>query len=423
MTSPWLSFDLDFAGCPKVPAALASILRGWDMTAGPARPSSRERIEFRWSGRKLRWQSATKPVPQSWIELPPATIFDAVCDIHFEMSDWFLLDHPGHLGLHAAAIEFGKGLVVFPSTIKAGKSVLTIAAAAAGLRIFGDDVLAVHPKSHEGVALGMLPRLRMPLPDSASKSFHDFLAARRGGANKRHLYVALKEDELAPLGATSPIAGFVLLDRKENGRATLGPVSHGEMLKCAISRNFAGQVLGAAEIFAKAEKLTANARRFHLTYADCDEAIELLAKKFGGPKSVAAAASSRSPLKQLRSSLGRTAAPAPNNPRQASKKKTHRTPARASKEPLVQTPGVAFHERGADSFLVDPASDAIHHLNEFGAAVWRLFAEARRPSDVVELIHAAFPEVPKPEISRDLTSLIATMLHSSLLSERRNAKP
>lgn len=418
VASPWLSFDLDFVGCPKVPVALASILRGWDLTTGPVRPASRDKIEFRWSGRKLLWHSATKPVPKSWIDLPPATVFDAVCDIHYEMSDWFLAERPGHLGLHAAAIEFGKGLVVFPSTIKAGKSVLTIAAAAAGLRIFGDDVLAVHPKTHDGVALGMLPRLRLPLPASLSSSFHAFLAARRGNSNKRHHYVDLKDHELAPLGTTAPIAGFVLLDRKENGRATLGSVSHGEMLKCAISRNFASDVLGAAEIFSKAEKLTAKAGRFRLTYADCDDAIEHLAGKFGWPKS-AAPLSKRSPALRRPSRDSKSAEPGRKRAAPVPENTLAHAQDTDSEKPLVQSPRIKLRRMGADNFLIDPESDAIHHLNELGAAVWQLFAVARRPAETVALVQAAFPGVPETKIRSDLEHLIAGMLHSGVLRARR----
>ena len=471
VTSPWLSFDLEFVGCPKIPVALAAILRGWDFTRAPA--STREKLEFRWSGRRLHWHSTVKPVPRSWRRLPPANVFDAVCDIHYEMSDWFLLDHPGHLGLHSAAVEFGKGLVVFPSTVKAGKSVLTIACAAAGLRVYGDDVLAIHPKTNEGISLGMLPRLRLPLPDSGGNRFREFVAARSGPENKRHRYINLTDTEMAPLGAAAPIAGFVLLDRQQSGPAALGPVSHGEMLKCAISRNFAGAALRAADIFVRAEKLTANARRYRLTYTDCDQAIELLAKHFGWPKS-ATTWLNRIPVKRShprpapiptlessdisshilrhpgegrdppksneaaqsdawmgpglrrddgvhgdrRSEFPRLGidSPPPTSETAAARRRT-----RVSSKLLVQTPGIEFHHRGADNFLIDKGHDAIHHLNELGAAVWHLFAEARRPAEIVALVQAAFPGVPDAKIRSDLEHLIAGMLRSGVLRACRRS--
>ena len=167
---------------------------------------------------------------------------NVIRDVHDVMFDWFLNDRPAHLCLHAAAVRIGSGLVCFPSIHKAGKSTLCTTLAAAGQTVYCDDVLPIEPKRNHGVAMGISPILRRPLPAHLSAPLLDFIAARKGPANRGWLYVRLGEKEIAPFGKRAPIRAFVFLDRRSRSRAKLEPVDKSDMLKKLILQNFAEQV-------------------------------------------------------------------------------------------------------------------------------------------------------------------------------------
>lgn len=280
---PALSRPILFERCPELADAFSRILRGWDLstdTAGgnPIGTVSRDQSGFSWT-------SDDTPLPEGWELAPPRTVMEALCDLHFELIDWFLDAHPEHLCMHCAAAEFPSGLVVFPSPTKAGKSTLTLQLAAAGQRIFCDDVLPLEPGKGHGFALGILPRIRLPLPAAVREELETFLDARAGIHDSHYHYVDLAKPELAPLGTSAPVAGLVLLERRNASPARLEPVSHGEMLKLIIRRNFA-DVVPAPDIFDRLHGLAGGVPRFRLVYSRGRDAIRLLQQEFGAGRAM-----------------------------------------------------------------------------------------------------------------------------------------
>lgn len=75
----------------------------------------------------------------------------------------------------------------------------------------------------------------------------------------------------------------------------------------------------------------------------------------------------------------------------------------------VQAPGVQLRAVDDDSFLIDPENGTIHHLNMLGAAIWRQLDEPVAVDDLLDLLCAAFPDVPKTRIKLDLNSLLITL--------------
>lgn len=273
-----LSRPLEFVDCPELAAGFAAILRGWNLAVLSGADGPQPLVGFRWTKRGYRWRSASLPAPAEWRKHPPRTAVEAICDIHYHLIDWLLQANPNYLYVHCAAVEIGGGLVAMPSPTRAGKSTLSLHCAAAGHRVFCDDVLPIEPERNDGVAIGILPRVRLPLPPSAGARLHGLLAERGGPSDSRYAYVDLGERELAPFGARAPIRSLVLLERKENGPAALMPVRQGEMLKLIIRRNFAYAV-PARHVFERFQGLTAGAERFRLTYCDGREAVALLERR------------------------------------------------------------------------------------------------------------------------------------------------
>lgn len=205
---------------------------------------------------------------------------DAVCDFIVDLVNGYIADDPQLLCLHCAAVEFERGLVVFPNPYKAGKSTLSVHLAATGARLFADDVLPIRSPGNRGVALGILPRLRLPLPDDAGERFLGFVRERSGAKSKKFLYLNLKKKELAPFGTSAPIRGVVLLRREQTENPVLIPVSKGDAMKETIRRNFARKA-PALDIFDRLQSVVEKAECFDLRYQTAEQAADLLRNTFG----------------------------------------------------------------------------------------------------------------------------------------------
>lgn len=275
---PVLSRPILFERCPELADAFSAILRGWNLSTDAQGDDPVGTV--RKGAFQFDWISSDTPPPEGWDTDPPRNVMEALCDLHFELIDWFLDAHPGYLCMHCAAAEFGSGLVVFPSPTKTGKSTLTLQLAAAGHRIFCDDVLPLTPERDHGFALGIAPRIRLPLPRPVQDELGAFLDSRGGPRDRYYHYVNLADAELAALGTRAPIAGLVLLERQASGPARLEPVPHGEMLRLIIRRN-SPDVAPAPDIFDRLHELTRRAPRFRLVYSQGSAAIEALEREFG----------------------------------------------------------------------------------------------------------------------------------------------
>ena len=134
---------------------------------------------------------------------------NAICDLICEMSWERLRSRPDLLCLHAAAVVFGDRLVMFPNQRRAGKSLLTATLARHGHAVFTDDFvpLAVDPETRviSGVANGIAPRLRLPLPDTLTAEHADWINAHITTRNKQYGY--LSEIDLPQSGTEMPVGG------------------------------------------------------------------------------------------------------------------------------------------------------------------------------------------------------------------------
>ncbi len=205
---------------------------------------------------------------------------DAACDMIVDLVHAYVADHKDMLCLHCATVEFNQGLVVFPNTYRAGKSTLSLKLVESGERLFTDDVLPISHRGDAGFALGILPRLRLPLPNQISSEFAKFIENRCGPQNDRYLYVRLGLTEQAALGTTAPIQGITILQREKNAAPQLSEVKKSTVVKDMILRNFARQNPGL-EIVDRLYAIVEKAACYRLQYDNLEQASNLLKEVFG----------------------------------------------------------------------------------------------------------------------------------------------
>lgn len=260
-------------GCDEMAPAIKSILHGWsfqkvDPSQVPAPAISISKTAQGYS-RKSRWLSKPKVYPN---------IINAACDFLVDAFKCVVAENPSLLCLHTAAVDFGDGLYLFPSTYNAGKSTLVTHLASLGLKVFADDVLYISD-DNLGLSPGVLPRLRLPLPEDGGDVFNSFVASRGGPKSSRFLYLKLKPGELADYRQGAPIKGIIELHRDPQARLDMQPASTADILKRTILQNFSEQV-SALETLDRLHQICDGARRFTLRYAEGASAARYLIEKF-----------------------------------------------------------------------------------------------------------------------------------------------
>jgi hypothetical protein len=271
---------VDFVDCREVADGFRSILAGWEMREIAIDPAVPAYVTFRRERGIYDWQAPWIKGRNRRDDDPSRDLMEAVCDFHYEFIDWFADRNPTHFCVHMAAVEFAGKAILFPAIQKTGKSTLSLHCAHLGKALLGDDVVAIDPHTGEAVGLGLMPRMRLPLHPRFGDGFRDFLTARAGLTDRRWQYVSLRKEEILPYGTRLPIGGVVILDRRQDGRAEIGPVKSSRALKALIDRNF-GALAEPGRIFDCFRDIVASQPCRRLTYSDPAEASALLIEEFG----------------------------------------------------------------------------------------------------------------------------------------------
>jgi len=307
------------------------------------------------------------------------TLVNAICDLVAAAARQRADERPEEMCLHAASVRMGDALVVFPAIRRAGKSALTMALAAQGFEVFGDDVLSVSSQVGApvmGKATGVPIRLRLPLPAGLSGRVLEHIDAHRGPSNKQYLYVS--PPQIAPQGHQAAIGALIHLERGEDTATELVPMSPGIMLNTLLRQNFA-RAATADRILADLFGLAENTPAFLLRYSDIQKAVDLLAARFGNQAVPVKTVQDR-PARSVEKFAKISAGP---------------------ETTLRQLPTAVLRELGREAFATDQTLTRVLHLNEGAVRIWRLLEEPTSQAQAVEILHAAFPDAPLDQIQRD----------------------
>ncbi|WP_281859572.1 hypothetical protein [Litoreibacter halocynthiae] len=271
-----------FDDCDDLLLGFKSILRGWDVVEVQREETASPIIRFGKRNGWFFWRSKHLHPPKGWRPHGPRKVMDAVADFHYRFLDWHSQEFTEQFCLHCAAVEMNGGLVIFPSIQKAGKSTLVAELAMKGYRIYCDDVLPIDPENTYGIAMGILPRLRLPLPQSLSKNHLKFVNSRIGLSDRFAAYIDLQDTELAVFGASAPIRAIILLQRQtEAVPAKLSKAGSAQSIAKLIDQNFARH-LSPTRIFDSMLSIVENSELRSLEFSDVEEAANLIAQEFGG---------------------------------------------------------------------------------------------------------------------------------------------
>lgn len=197
----------------------------------------------------------------------------------------FVAADPDWLCLHAAAVAISpvdpSGLTVLLGDTMAGKSTLAMALTERGARLWCDDRLPLSDDL-QGLALGLRPKLRLPLPDSAPAAFTAFVEAHGTAREGSMVYLAPSEQMQAAFGEVLPVRRLITLARSPQPQApklTQGGIA--ETVKHLVPVTFAPH-LDPVTRLARLREVASACECLHLTYGDSFEAAEFLMQGLNG---------------------------------------------------------------------------------------------------------------------------------------------
>ena len=187
---------------------------------------------------------------------------------------------PGLICLHAAAAEIAGALVLLVGDSFAGKSSVALHLAVRGHRFFGDDQIAL---SLDGMptatCLGLMPKVRTPLPDDCGDAFREFVEGYTAMEGDGMVYLKLWEGEAGTFGDTAPVRAVVFLDRQDGGVAALSPASRADLLRVLVPTAFAPHV-ASADLVAGLARLADTVELHRLRFSSSRDAAALLSQTF-----------------------------------------------------------------------------------------------------------------------------------------------
>ncbi len=390
--------DLDSGMClegPDVLDLVQSVMHGW-----PYAPCD--------AATQNPFVNVAPSGPNEWIiraphAADPEQILDpvnAVCDLIVEISWEQLRSRSDLLCLHAAAVEFGGRLVVMPNARRAGKSTLAVALAQLGHRMFTDDFLPIFRDEDtgalSGLANGIAPRLRVPLPAGVSDKFRGYVDADNGPQNRQYKY--LTDCPIPAHGTAAPIGAIVLLDRQETPQVSrLEPLADADAISSLILQNFARHLNGGAilkALAALAEQLPC----YRLVYSDVEQAAAML--------------SASDELASLPTATVGEALNGRPSPLDAPAPIAGPLDEQAAAQ---RVEGCEEVISGAETFVATPDGGAIHRLNPGLGLYWRLLSVPTTRAEATDILSEIYSDVNIAQLRADAGAAFDQLHHLGLI--------
>jgi hypothetical protein len=244
------------------------------------------------------------------------------------------------------------------------------------------------------MSLGIAPRLRLPLPPSASPGVRDFLDGHVAATNRNYLYLRLPPETRPAFGRSAPIGAIVLLDRRDGAPASLQPASRGDGLETLVLQRL-WDGIDAADTLRRLRSLIERTPCFRLVYSDLDEACATLRERFDEWSETGPATRTELPVEPGESER-------PFFP--------------TGDEPKFSRCAGIFAQRIDDSvFLASSESGTIYRLGDLSLGIWNLLAQPTAVSEAVAILHKVFPDVDRSRIDADVRAFLAELADLGLI--------
>lgn len=380
---PGLDGTIVLENAEKMLSALNAVITGWTPDVETQAPGAEHGHEPQIS--MVRRSGSRMDLHSPWLDAPleGLQIASATCGVIADISQAFCNQFPGIFGLHCGAFEINGHLVAMTGPARAGKSTLiSRLTAEPDITVFCDDIL---PVFSDGLAfgLGLAPRLRLPLPGTASTAFRAHVDACLGPSDNRYGYLCAPN--IAPHGTRAPLRALIVLARGQDVPARLHRMEAAEAVQHLVRQNIAAPADGPGH-FDQVTQMAGKLLCLKLVYSDLEEAVALLRAAFGG-------ASVPSPNVPVASPLPAQIAPV-----------IHALA--APEQCYARDPMVAVRRVQDDLFLWHASEHSYFHLNPVARAIWTLLEAPVTGAEIAAVLGVAFPQADPETIAADVADLL-----------------
>ena len=210
------------------------------------------------------------------------TDFDAANGLAGALVGALITQDRDRVCLHAGSAQIGDrgdGLAVFVGDSLAGKSSLALHLTVAGYRLFGDDRLEIRLSETAdpvAICLGLMPKVRLPLPDRFGHRFAAFVDACSEVQFGDVAYLKPGSGEAACFGEAAPVAALVVLERGGGAPAALERLPRAELVRALLCNCFAPH-LSAEELVVRMNRLAGAVPGYRLRFTDSRQAAQEVA--------------------------------------------------------------------------------------------------------------------------------------------------
>jgi hypothetical protein len=387
LSFPGVALQVQLRNAPDVERALTLALRGWVPAAKhaalPQRISSVQ-------GGPDGYATRSSYLDESITGLGVA---GATCAVIADLAQDYFETRPGCLALHCAAFRYAGRLIAMTGPSRAGKSTLASRMTQeADIEVFCDDVLPL-PSDGLAVSLGIAPRLRLPIPATASPAFKSHVARYMTLRDDRYGYLCAPT--VAPHGTRAPLSVLLILDRRESAPARLHAAAEDEALHFLLSQNMSDLQTPEAA-FSRLTALLDGIICLRLVYSDLEEAVALIRQAFGSATPLAETVEIGPALPQV----ARDALPRADIP----------TDLRWSRHPEA-----VLQNKGDSAFLWLPGKPMIWHMNFLARAIWTLLEVPGTARDIAQVLAEIFPDTDADVLIRDVAALLNALSTDGLV--------
>lgn len=384
---PGSSLTVTLDDAPEIDRALRQALRGWCPNDMPAEQDASPQS-------KVRREKAGYTTQSIYLDetLRGLGVAAATCAVIADLAQDFFETRPGCMALHCGAFRYNGRLIAMTGPSRAGKSTLTARLTAEpDMEIFCDDILPLI--DGEAFALGIAPRLRLPLPATCTDAFRTHVAANLGPHDDRYGYVCTPT--VATHGTRAELSVLLILDRRAEGRARLHSVKEGEALKYLLSQNMS-DLVSADAAFARLSEFLEKVICLRLVYADLEDAVVLLREAFGGNDVVAP---------------GTVIHPSICN------QMDDRLPAVQTDPTLrwMRDSDIMLQTKADTTFLWKVGTQTIWHMNSQAYAIWTMLEIPGSATDIGKLLASHFPGEDEERVIADVNALLHALAGAGMI--------